>query len=64
MDVGLEVTFVVAGILGVVLTKAVLLMVVPVGTGVAPVVETSRAVTVSRLVGLVAVVEIVVCGGN
>lgn len=55
---------VVAGILGIVLTKAVLLMVVPVGTGVAPVVETSRVVTVSRLVGLVAVVEIVVSGGN
>lgn len=55
---------VVAGILGVVLTKAVLLMVVPVGIWVAPVVETSRVVTVSRLVGLVAVVEIVVRGGN
>lgn len=61
----LGVTSVMAGILGVVLTEDVLLMVVAVGKRVAPgVVETSRVVTVSRLVGLLAVVEIVVCGGN
>lgn len=61
----LGVTSVMAGILGVVLTEDVLLVVVAVGKRVAPVVvETSRVVTVSRLVGLLAVVEIVVCGGN
>lgn len=59
----LEVTFVEAVKLGVVLMVAVLLMVEAVGTGVAPVVEDGRVVILSRLVGLAAVVDVVVCGG-
>lgn len=56
----IEVTFVEPVILGVVLMVAVLLIVLSVGTGVAPVIGTSRVVTLSRLVGLGAVVDIVV----
>lgn len=58
----LEVTFVEPVILGVVLMVAVLLMVVAVGAEVAPVVENS-VVTLYRLVGLGAVVDIVLRGG-
>lgn len=58
----LEVTFVEPVILGVVLMGAVLLIVVVVGTGVAPIVGNSRVVTLSRLVGLGAIVDIV--GGD
>lgn len=59
----LEVTVVEAVILGVVLMVPVLLMVVAVGTVVAPVVENSLVVTLSMLVGFGAVVDIVLCVG-
>lgn len=63
VDVSLGVTFVEPVVLGVVLMVAVLLIVVAVGTGVALVVENRCVVTLSMLVGLGALVNIVVCVG-